>query len=176
MWVNKDGLPVKFGTAQAHSLADAGDYKTFDGKGEGSIEIELDLTKLTEAEQILSDVVAIPKNAQITKVEVLTEIAATDGVAIDIGLIQRDRSTTTDLGPTVILAAFPIAQMNAVGETSRFYETHTEPTSMTGTGAAIGQIVPHVAYLTGSRTTSTAFGAGRIKIRIGYVAAALANN
>lgn len=173
---NADGLYLKFGTEKAKSLVDAGDYKTF-AKGESIIEVELNLAELTEVEQVLSDVTAFPKNAQITWVEVVTEIAATTGTAIDVGL-TRASARGTQIDYDGFLAAFPIAQMNAVGETSRFFETHTEPTSMTGTGALVGQLssADYVGLITASRTDSTAFGAGRIKIRIGYVESFLANN
>jgi hypothetical protein len=172
--LNADGLYVKFGTEKGHSLLDAGDYKAFTGTAESVIEIEVDLVKLTEVEQVVSDVVNIPDNCQITKVEVMTKVAATTGVALDMGLVQRDRSTTTNLGTQAILAAFPTAEMAQVGETRRFYETHTEPTTMTGTGTLVGQIVPEPAYLTASRTTSTAFDTGVVSVRIYYIPSSLA--
>lgn len=180
VWRNADGLDVKFGTEKARSLVDAGDIKSFNGAGENVIELELNLAELTEVEQILSDVVWLPKSAQVTWVKSVAEVVGATGVAIDMGLIHEDRVTTTGVGPQVLLAAFPLTDnYDGLGDTVTFYENATVPASVTGTGAAIGTILPTNAeryYITASRTTSTAFTAGRLRITIGYVLNALADN
>lgn len=179
VWRNADGLNIKFGTEKAHSLVDAGDIKTFNGQGESVLNLEINLAELTQVEQILSDVVYLPKGAQINWVKTVAEVAATDGTAIDMGLIWEDRSTTTSVGPQVLLAAFPIGNMNAAGETVLFTATNTVPLTVTGTGAAIGTILPTGSeryLITASMTDSTSFGAGRLRVFIGYTPNALADN
>lgn len=178
-WLNKDGLNIKFGTELGASTVDAGDYKTFN-RGESVVEFEIDLTTLTEDEQIINDVVLLGSGAQITWVETMAEVGAADGVAIDMGLIHTDRTTTTNVGPQVLLAAAPIAQYTDDGDTVTYYENATVPDAMVGTGSLVGGIVPgdrYVKYyITVSRTTATAFTAGVLKVRIGYIPNALANN
>lgn len=177
--LNADNLYIKFGTERAHSLVDAGEPKTLLDDGASVLTFEINLTELTEAEQIINDVVALPQNAQVLWVKTIAEDAGATGVAVDMGLIHADRSTTTNVGPQVLLAASPIANYNADGETCTFCATHTVPASLTGTGAAIGTILPTSSpkyYITASRTTSTAFTAGRLRVLIGYYPSALADN
>ena len=165
-WMNGDGLAVKFGTEEHTSLFKAGQYSTMGP--EQIIEVTINnAVLLTETEQIVNDTVWIPDNCQIAWVEVVTQVACTTGTAIDVGTIALDRSTEGDYDG--LLAAFPTAEMAQVGETRRFYETHTIPASMTGTGALVGQMITAPCYITASRTDSTAFGAGAITIRIAYL-------
>lgn len=165
-WTNDDGLHIKYGTTEGTSTHPAGVYCGGVG-GEQICEVVIDLTLLDASEAILNDVAVLPANAWITKVEVQTVVAAATGTAIDVGLIDQDRSTEEDYDG--LLAAFPTAQMNAVGETVKFYETHTEPTTMTGTGALVGQELTNASYISASRTDGTAFTAGKVKVRVWYV-------
>lgn len=168
-WMNDDGLLIKYGPDSSESTHRAGEYLTYNGKGEQVIEVTIDLTELTQTETILNDAVKVPTNAHITSVEVLTVVAALTGTAIDVGLVKDDRSTEGDYNG--FLAAFPTSQMNAIGETSRFFETHTEPASLTGTGALIGQEITYTggSYISASMTDATSFTAGTVKVRIAYV-------
>jgi hypothetical protein len=166
-WINSDGLYVKFGTEEGVSSHPAGEFKTFNGSNEQIIEVVIDLADLTETETILNDVVWVPNNAHVTWVETVCLVAAADGTAIDVGLIDQDRATEIDYDG--FLAAFPTAEMAQVGETRRFYETHTIPTTMTGTGALIGQENTNTGYISASMTDSTSYTAGRVKIRIAYI-------
>ncbi len=171
-WLNSDGLYIKYGTDLGVSGSAAGEYKTF-GPAR-MIEVEVELSELTATETILNDVTWLPANCQIERVDVVTEVAAATGTAIDVGFIRRDRTTEEDYDG--LLAAFPTAQMNAVGELISFYESHTVPTTMTGTGALVGQTLANDSFISASRTDATAFTAGRVKIRIHFVPAYLTNN
>lgn len=167
-WMNNDGLYVKYGTDEKESAHRGGEYLTYNS-GEQIIEIVVDLAELTATETILNDTVFVPANAHITWVETVAVVAGATGTAIDVGLIARDRSTEIDYDG--LLAASPIANYNAVGETLRFYETHTVPASATGTGALVGQELTTSGggYVSASRTDATAFTAGKLRIRIAYI-------
>lgn len=167
-WNNSDGLYIKYGTDEGVSSHTAGEYLTYNS-GEQVVEIVIDATKLTTTETILSDVVIIPANAHITWVETVAVVALATGTAIDLGLIARNRSTEIDYDG--LLAAFPTAEGAQIGETRRYYETHTVPASMTGTGALVGQELTTAGggYISASRTDATAFTAGKLKVRIAYV-------
>lgn len=168
-WHNSDSLFVKFGTDAGVSTHRAGTYGNPANGSEMITEVVVNLSSLTQTETILNDVAFIPANAHITWVEVVTIIAAATGTAIDVGLINRDRSTEIDYNG--LLAAFETGDMNAVGETRRFYETHTVPASITGTGALVGQEMTTAGggYLSASMTDATSFTAGKVKIRVAYV-------
>ena len=168
-WMNSDGLYVKFGTGEGVSSHSAGEYKTHDGTGIQVVEVVINAPLLTQTETILNDAVIIPANAHIVWVETLALVALATGTAIDVGLIARDRSTEIDYNG--LLAAFPTAEGAQVGETRRYYETHTVPDSMTGTGALVGQEMTTAGggYLSASMTDATAFTTGKLKVRVAYV-------
>lgn len=165
-WTNSDGLHIKMGVDEGFSASTAGEYKTYGPTR--MVEIEVDLTELTATETILNDVVMLPAGAQIESVEVIAEVAAATGTAIDVGLIRLDRSTELDYDG--ILAAFATATMNVVGERT----TLINGTS-TG-GALIGTVLAYAGYISASRTDATAFTAGRVKIRISYAPKATSTN
>lgn len=168
-WHNDDGLFIKYGPNSFKSEHQGGEYLTFNGLGEQVIEVVLDLTELTATETIVNDLVFVPENAQITRVETVAVVPAATGTAIDVGLIARDRATEVDYDG--LLAAAPTANMSAVGETYTFTEAHTVPASATGTGAVVGQEVTASggAYISASRTDGTAFTAGSVKVRVAYI-------
>lgn len=158
-WLNDDGLYRKFGTSAAEHN-NGGEYR-LDGP-EHCIEIDIDLTALTQTETVQSDTIFFPKNARITKVEVVTKVAAATGVAVDLGLIQTDRSTEIDFNG--ILAAFPTASMNVIGETTVLYN------GTTYAGALVGPTNSTSGYISASATTATAFTTGEILVRIYWIA------
>ena len=165
-WLNDDGLYIKYGRNEGTSVHPAGVYAgSF--AGEQVLEVVIDLTVLTETETILNDAVWVPANSHITKVEVVTLEAAGAGTAIDVGLIDQDRESQIDYDG--FLAAFEDGDMAGVGETRKFYEDHTEPGSITGTGALVGQEVTNTGYVSASRTDGTAFTTGKVKVRIYFV-------
>lgn len=165
-WTNDDGLHIKYGTSEGVSTHPGGQYRDTVG-GEHVAEVVIDLTLLTQTETILNDVVLIPANAWITKVEVQCLVAAATGTAIDVGLIDQNRSTEIDYNG--FLAAFEDGDALAPGETRVFFEDHTVPASTTGTGALVGQEVTNTGYISASITDATAFTTGKLKVRIWYV-------
>lgn len=167
-WMNSDGLYIKYGTSEGTSTHKGGEYLTYNS-GEQVIEIVINAAELTATETILNDVVLVPANAHVTWVETVAVVPLATGTAIDVGLIARDRSTEVDYNG--LLAAFPTAQGASVGETIRFTQEHTVPASQTGTGALVGEEITTSggAYISASRTDATAFTAGKLKVRIGYV-------
>jgi hypothetical protein len=124
------------------------------------IVFDLDLTDLTESESVVIDTVFIPSGVRIKEIEVFTETAAATGVAIDLGMIRRDRSTELDYNG--FLAAFATASMNADGE--RTILTLGSST----VGALVGTTLANDGLITCSRTTATAFTAGALKVYIRY--------
>ena len=168
IWHNGDSLVVTFGHEEGQvATHPAGEYLTHDGSGAQVMEILINLASLTQTETILNNAVKIPANAHVLWVETICIVAAATGTAIDVGIIAEDRSTEVDFNG--FLAAFETGDMNAVGETRRFFETHTQPASITGTGALVGQEVTTGGWLSASMTDATAFTAGKVKVRIGYI-------
>lgn len=171
-WTNDDGLHIKFGTSEGVSTHSAGEYNTLGPNR--MVEVEIDLTELTQTEAILNDVVVLPAGAFIERVETIAEVAGATGTAIDVGLIRLDRSTELDYNG--LLAASPIANFNADGEYACFKVGATEPTGLTGTGALIGTTLSNAGYISASMTDATAFTAGRVKVRVWFVPKATSVN
>lgn len=157
-WYNNDGLYLKYGTSKSTASV-GGEYVNTGQLRE--IELKIDLTTLTETETVIDDGIFFPK-MRIAEVKVITHTAAATGVAIDLGLIATDRTTEIDYDG--LLAAFPIASMNAAGETNIFTDNTTYD------GALVGTTTTSVGYITCSRTTATAFTAGVIYVTIKYYA------
>ena len=158
-WLNNDNLYRKFGTTQA-TVQKGGEYR-LDGP-EHMIEVKLTLADLTQTETIQSDTIFFPKNARITKVEVVTHTAAATGTAIDVGLI-RSTDRTTEIDYNGFLAAFPTGSMNAAGLTTTLYEATTYNGALIGTTTA-----DYAGHISASMTDATAFTAGVIYVRIFY--------
>jgi hypothetical protein len=171
-WMNDDGLYVKFGTEEGVSSHAAGTYASPVG-GVTITEVDIVLSSLTATETILNDAVWIPANAHILWVDTITVVAAATGTAIDVGLIDQDRSTEIDYDG--LLAAWPAANGSVVGETVRFTEAHTVVAGATGTGALVGTELTNTGYVSASRTDATAFTAGKIRVQIGWIPKGLDN-
>lgn len=156
-WINNDGLKLYF-QDEVGDVGNGGEYET-DGLYR-EIEIQINLADLTQTETVLSRVV-FPKGKVLGKVEVIADTAAATGVAIDIGLV-RTNAAATEIDYDGILAAFPTASMNVEGETNII------TAGVTYAGALVGKVASstYVAYISGSRTTSTAFTDGRIRLRL----------
>lgn len=160
-WFNNDGLLVKYGTNEA-TAGRAGEVAGNNGNTR-IIELRLsDLTVLTDATQtVLDENVFVPKNARIEWVDVLNVTAATSGGAatLDLGLIRRDQ--TTELDYDGLLAAAPLSDWNALGETKHYM------VGVTGAGALMGTVLANSGYLVATWNVG-AFTAGAIDIRIGF--------
>jgi hypothetical protein len=158
-WTNNDGLHLKFGVEKTTPQI-GGEYVTFGP--ERMVEFKLTLKDLAETEDVQSDTIFFPKGVRINKVEVITNEVAATGVAIDVGLIQQNR--TTEIDYQGFLKAFPLASMSAAGETI----TLTPDNGATGIGDLIGTTTANSGYITASRTTSTAFTTGVIYVRVSF--------
>jgi hypothetical protein len=153
-----DGLRLKFGTEKATPTT-AGEYRQ-NGKYH-EVEFEVTLANLTETETILDDVTMIPDNVRIQEVEVITLTAAVTGTAIDVGFIRADRTTEEDYNG--LIAALTTAEMNADGERQLIEIGHSKVGADVGTTVTNGPL-----YVSASRTDSTAFTAGVLRITIRY--------
>lgn len=156
-WDNNDGVRIKFGTEQATPSL-AGEYRNNSALRE--VEFIIDLANLTETEVVQDDNIMIPAGVRIAEIKVVTTTAAATGVAIDLGLVRLDRTTEIDYNG--FLAAFVTASMDAAGETT------TLVVGSSTVGALVGTTTANVGYVTASRTTATAFTAGRIVVTIKY--------
>jgi hypothetical protein len=162
-WTNADGLTQIFGPDKA-TPKKAGEYVTPGAMRE--VELVLTLSALTESEVVQDNTVFIPAGVRIHEVEVITETAGATGTAFDLGLIKTDRTTEIDYDG--LLAACPIANHNSDGERTIFTAITTVPASATGTGAKIGTTTAYKGYITASRTDSTAYTAGKLRIKIRF--------
>lgn len=171
-WLNDDGLYVKFGKTEGVSRTQGGFTCSYGPYLD--YWFNLDLTSLDANENIQNDVLAIAANSLIWRVQCIAVEAAATGTAIDVGLIANDRVTTTNLNasltdadPNGLLAAFPTASMNAVGEWNLYTVSEPLPeASNTFAGALIGTILTVPTLLTASRTDATAFTTGKLLINI----------
>lgn len=156
-WTNSDGLTIYFANEEGTDLGNGGEYKTFGLERE--IEITVNLADLTETEAVISRVV-FPHGKVLSKVEIITDTPAATGVAIDVGFKRQVAGTV--ISATGAAAAFPTASMNVEGERTELV------VGSTYAGALIGQVVEadDVALITASRTTATAFTAGRIRLKL----------
>lgn len=156
-WINSDGLAIFLGDDEA-ALGNGGEYKTFDLMR--VVDVEIDLPGLTTSEVVQSRVV-FPKGKVLGKVEVITDVAAATGTAIDVGFI-RTNAAASEVDYDGILAAFPTASMSAEGETTVLTD------GSSGAGVLVGVVASadYPMYITASRTDGTAFTTGRIRLRL----------
>lgn len=148
-----------YGTDRA-TPATGGEY-AITPTGLHTVEFKIDLTTQTETETILDNGVFIPAGVRIQEVEVITHTVAATGVAIDLGLIKAsDRATEVDYNG--LLAAFPLASMDAAGEKT------TLVSGSSFVGALVGTDTAFISMVSASRTTATAFTTGLIYVKIRF--------
>lgn len=158
VWVDNTGLVQEWGLEQTVN-SKGGEYRN--NSKEREIELTIDLATLTEAETVLDNNITFPTSVKITEIEIFVETAAATGTAIDLGFVRQDRTTEIDFDG--LLAAFVTATMT-VGNKIVLRKGGTQAGAMVGSGVAT--TLP--AYFTCSRTSATAFTAGRIKVTIRY--------
>lgn len=159
-WLNNDGLYLVFGTDKATANT-GGEFRTT-GKFR-EVDIEIDLTTLTETETVQSDTVFIPTGMELAQIQIWTETAAATGTAIDVGLVRMDRTTEVDFNG--ILAAFVTATMTN-GNLTTLVKGGTQAGALVGSGS---EATANPAYITASRTDATAFTAGLIHLKLFFV-------
>lgn len=157
-WMDNTGLYQKYGTEQTETST-GGEYKTFAEARE--IEVKIDLRDLTEAETIINDNIFFPKHMVIQEVEIYVDEAAATGVAIDMGLIETDR--TTEIDYDAILKGVATATLTKGAKVLL-----VKGSSNVGDYITNGTVTSKVGHITMSRTTSTAFTTGILRIRIRY--------
>lgn len=156
-YMDSAGLYNKYGTEQTVPST-GGEYVTTGELRE--IEIKINLANLTVAETIQNDNLFVPAGMVIQEVEIYTDVAAATGVAIDLGLTRTDRSTEIDFDG--ILAAYTTASMTAGSKV-----VLVKGSSLVGALVG-GSALANVGQISCSATTSTAFTAGTIRVRIRY--------
>lgn len=174
-WLNNDGLYVKFGRERGSSITDAGQYSE-DGKQE-SIEFDINLKDLTESETIQNDTTWLPKGALISGIELEVVEAAATGVAIDVGTIHISRNPSDSAytaDPNGLLEAVVTAELTPAGLIYRNLGggATQELPAFGSTGAwgdDLGTVTVAPLMITASRTTSTAFTAGKVRIRVYFI-------
>lgn len=158
-WVDNTGLLNKYGTEQTVTST-GGEYVTTGELRE--IEVKIDLTALTEDETVVNDNIFFPVGMKIEEVEIYVDTAAATGTGIDIGLVKSsDRTTEIDFDG--IVAASLTATLTA-GAKLKLIKGSTSVGALITNGTA----TTSVGQITCSRTSSTAFTAGVIRVRIRY--------
>lgn len=180
-WTTNFGVYQKYGTEEGRSLSDAGQYSQ--GGLTESVAFEIALVDLTETEAVQNDKVIIPSGYRLAGMELLCEVAAATGTAIDIGFIAADRDTGNALytaDPNGLVAAVVTAELTAGDVYKTWGTAANELPAFGSTGAwgahADGFITPTSLLLTASRTDSTAFTAGKIRLVLHFVPASAASN
>lgn len=115
VWVNDDGLRVKFGIEEAEKALVTeitnGDYKRV-------IEIVVDPDRLpgtADNSVLIDDSYVIPAGAQFTSVEILTSDAFTAGTGtLNIGIVDADGGTNI-LDVDAFVVAATVAELNIGG-------------------------------------------------------------
>lgn len=156
-WTNSDGLYVKFGTEEA-TVGTAGEHSVMIGP-EHVHEVVITLTGLGTAAAIQDQHTVVPSGARITKIKVINEVLATSGgsATLNVGLQRLDRSTELDYDG--FLAAAPLADYNAAGETKEYI------IGVTGVGALVGTSLAYPGYITADYDTA-AYTAGKVRVQI----------
>lgn len=157
-WTNNDGLYIRFGTTESE-VTNAGSYST-GVAGQHVTEVRIpDATDITADPSILANSTIIPAGATISKVEVISETAATsDGSAVlNVGLIRLDR--TTELDYEAFVKAAPVADFAADGNIVTYTQGSDEH------GDLVGTKLVYAGLVTADYTTA-AFTAGEFVIRI----------
>lgn len=157
-WMNSDGLYLEYGTTKT-SVEKAGTYRT---NGElREVELTLTLSEVGTSPAIVSNTQIIPSGVKIQQVVVVASTAAVGATAVlNLGLQKLDRSTQIDYDG--IIAALPVASIDATGEQTTLTPGATYAGALLGTttGADPG-------YLVADYDTA-AFTAGVLRIRIQY--------
>lgn len=162
VWTNNDGLLVKFGTEEAE-LGAGGHVKTMGALD--VIEVEILLTDLTTTAAVVDQHIVVPSSSRIEKIEVVSETAATSGVAVggsatlDIGLVRLDRSTELDHDGFV--AALALSSINVSGE------LNTLAPGVTSAGALVGTTLANPGVIT-ARYAVAAYTAGKVVVRVHF--------
>ncbi len=158
-WLNGDGLYIKYGTTRA-TVANGGEYNVFGGQHVA--EFDITLSTLTATSAIINDVVWMPDNVMVDKVEVVATTAAASAGSgtLNVGLVDSDRSTVADADGLVVTLA--LTAIDAAGETSVLTE------GVSGHGALVGTNLTAGPYLFCADYDTAAYESGVVKVRVFY--------
>lgn len=181
-WTTNFGVYQKYGTDEGRSLSDAGQYS--EGGLTESIAFEIALVDLTETEAVQNDKVIIPTGYRLAGVELHVVTAAATGAGIDVGFIASDRNASNALytaDPNGLIAAVVAAELTPAGIKYVGWGTAANELPAFGSTGAWGAhldglITATPLLLTASRTTSTAFTAGKVRVITHWIAASAASN
>lgn len=159
LWTNNDGLRVKLGNTEAEvgrggELNKGGTFREW--------EFSLDLVNAATGSALIPDTdnIIFPVGFVLTEVEVVNEVAATGTNAVlNIGLV-RASDYSTAYNADGILAAAPITDWDAVGETK------TYRVGVTGIGDQVGVATATYPTVLVYDYDTAAFTAGRVKVII----------
>lgn len=170
-WLNDDGLYIKYGPTSHKSTAKAGAFAEA-SSGETVVEFSIDLTDLADTNAIMNDVVRLPHAALVTKVELVVTEAATSGgsAVLDIGIVDAD-DRTSNADDDYFVAGAALATIDALGDVVTIIQGGTAHGA--GVGAAISADDYGVLVTAGYDTA--AFTAGKVKVRIFYIANGVVN-
>lgn len=175
-WTNSDGLYLQFGTAKA-TAETGGDYLMYGTNRIAEVTVNLGTlsTAVATSSSPVSNTLFFPQgqNLFIEKVELVTEIAASaTGNALNIGLVQDDRTTVPTGGASAFVAAITSTAMTTAGSIVTYtagtasgggyignYNSQWN-TNTSGTNSVGGYVT---AYLSGTSTAT-----GQVKVRIYY--------
>jgi hypothetical protein len=175
-WTNSDGLYLQFGTAKATAEV-GGDFLAYGANRVAEVTVNVGTLSSGTATTTtpVSNTLFFPQgqNLFIEKVEVVTEVAtsATSG-ALNIGLVQDDRTTVPTGGASAFVAAATSTAFTTAG-TIVTYTAGTASaggfignynsqwnTNTSGTNSVGGYVT---AYVTGTSSAT-----GQLKVRIFY--------
>lgn len=160
VWVNGDGLAVRYGTEEA-AVGRVGSYEDTIA-GLQVAEFHFDYTDLsaTDGSGILDYTSPLLKGTRIQQVKVICETAATGaGAVMNVGLIKENFSTELDFNGLV--AALPLASADAAGEQIILN------VGSTYAGALIGTTLSEDGWVTVDYDTA-AFTAGKWLVEVYY--------
>ena len=166
VWVNGDGLAVKFGKEEG-TVGKIGDHADTWGPLNVS-EVHFDYTDipslaniLVAPQGILDYTTVIPAGSRIQEVRIWAETAATSGgsATLDVGLIQMDFATELDYNG--LIAALALTAVDTAGEQTVLNK------GSTSAGALIGTTTSVDGFLTVNYNTAS-FTAGKFIVQVMY--------
>ncbi len=166
LWLNSDGLLVKYGI-QEGIPGKVGEYQDTH-LGDAVINVELDyslFTGVTATNAVIVDYnTLVPKGAIIDHIVVVTDKAFNTLTTIDMGLVREDMTTTYDEDGLIV--TLPLASINSVGERTEIVSTtSTYPGALWN--ASTGTALANAGYIVASYA-GTAPTTGNLKVKIAY--------
>ena len=181
-WANADGLLLQFGTQKA-AQEQGGDFLSYGERRE--VELRVDLTSLTTTPVLQSLTTFLPAgtNVMVEEVDLYTDVSATGGTALSVGLgyiatsYTGTYTTVTQFGNVLSLPAVTSISSTALVNTLVVASISTAGTAVSLTGGAnsVGSVIGTYStnttqpnYITAFCGSGTGFTAGQVRVRIKY--------